>query len=135
MARFSRAFAIALSRGVSVMAAIESVVPILSEYRLRQSLAEAHKELAFGRSIKEVFINSNVFPPFVISLVNMGQESGRLANAFSDIADSYERDCQALIKTLTNLLEPIMVLAIGLFVGFIVAAVLMPVLNLNFIKL
>jgi type II secretory pathway component PulF len=135
VARFSRALEIALNRGVSIMAAIKSVTPILAEYHLQKNFSQAHRELAVGRSIKEVFLGAKVFPPFVISLVNMGQESGKLANAFSDIADTYERDCQELIKIITNLLEPVMVLLIGLFVGFIVAAVLMPVLNLNFIKL
>jgi type II secretory pathway component PulF len=134
VARFSRALEITLSRGVSVMAAVRSVIPVLNEYCLWHDLEQAPKELAFGRSLTEVFVNANIFPPFVISLVNMGQESGNLASAFSDIADSYEQDCQELIKTLTNLIEPVMVLAVGLFVGFIVASALLPILNLNFIQ-
>jgi type II secretory pathway component PulF len=132
--RFSRALEIALTRGVPVVSAIKSVTPILTEYRLRYNLQQAHKELSFGRSVKDIFLKAKVFSPFMISLINVGEESGKLANAFADIADVYEGDCQDLIKTLTNLLEPLMVLIVGLFVGFVVAAVLMPVLNLDFIK-
>lgn len=134
-ARFSRALAIALGRGVPVIPAVESAIPVLTEHSIRRNLEKGCRELAHGRSLKDIFSQSNIFPPFVISLVNTGEESGRLADSFADIADAYEQDCQELVKTLTNLLEPAMILAVGLFVGFIVAAVLVPVLNLDFIRL
>lgn len=133
IARFSRALGIALSKGVPVIAAVESVTPVLSQYRLRKSLEIGRKQLTFGKSIKDVFLEAKVFSPFVLRLVSTGQESGKLAKAFFDIAETYESDCQEMLRTFTNLLEPAMVLLVGLFVGFIVAAVLVPVLDLSFV--
>jgi type II secretory pathway component PulF len=63
--------------------------------------------------------------------VKVGEESGALDGALSNIADTYESDCEEIIKIMTNLLEPVLVLIIGMIVAFIVFAVLLPILNLN----
>ena len=65
------------------------------------------------------------------NLIIVGEESGRLEGALSEVASSYERDTDERIKTMANLLEPLMILGMGLVVGFIVVAMLLPIFEIN----
>ena len=67
------------------------------------------------------------------NLIIVGEESGRLTDALSEIASTYERDTEETIKIMTNLLEPVMILIMGLIVGFIVIAMLLPIFEINMI--
>ena len=82
--------------------------------------------IAFG-----ILEKSKLFPGFMTSLIAVGEESGRLDEALSEIASSYERDTDETLKVLTSLLEPLIILLMGLVVGFLVIAMLLPVFQMN----
>ncbi|MFC1593845.1 type II secretion system F family protein [Candidatus Omnitrophota bacterium] len=133
--RFARALEMALHSGIPIIRAIDISIPILSEYIIKESLTASLQELESGGSFSRALKNAQLFPPFILNLVSVGEESGRLYEALSDIADSYKADCEEAVRVLTTLLEPAMVLVIGLIVGFIVSAVLLPIFQLNFMRL
>ncbi|MDD4957068.1 MAG: type II secretion system F family protein [Candidatus Omnitrophica bacterium] len=135
LARFTRALEVSLQNGIPIINAIEVSLPILNEEAIREKLTEHVKGLEVGEALSSTFAKSGVFPIFAVSLVNIGEESGNLVESLSDIAASFESDCTDAVDIMVNLLEPLMVLFIGLIVGFIVSAVLLPIFQLNVIQL
>jgi len=131
IAQFARAVSMALKSGISIIQAVNISLPILREHAIIEDIGKSLKELEAGGSLGETLRGSKTFPPFVYNLIIVGERSGDIEAALSNIAESYEGDCEEAVKTLTNLLEPVMVLLIGVVVGFIVMAVLLPILNLN----
>ena len=131
LARFSRTLELLIKNGISILKAIDTAIPVLENELLKNNLRQSYKELeqggSFGRSLKKV----KAFPLFMSNLIIIGEESGRLADSLSEVANSYERDTDESIKTLASLLEPLMILVMGLIVGFIVVAMLLPVFELN----
>ena len=131
LSRFSRTLELLLKSGITILKAIDIAVPVIDNEIIKQQLKVSYKELeqggSFGRSLK----NSKLFPLFMTNLIIVGEESGRLNEALSEVADTYERDADEAIKIMTNLLEPLMILVMGLIVGFIVVAMLLPVFEIN----
>ncbi|MBF0493823.1 MAG: type II secretion system F family protein [Candidatus Omnitrophica bacterium] len=130
-AQFSRAMSMALSSGISIIQSVNICVPILNEYGIINAVNSSLKQLEAGGSFGEALKNTKVFPPFVYNLIKIGEESGNLEESLTNIAETYEEDCEEALKVMTNLIEPILVLVVGLIVGFIVVAVLLPVFNIN----
>ncbi len=131
IARFSRTLELLLKSGITILRAIDVAIPVVSNEVIKEQIRNSLKELeqggSFGRSLK----NSHIFPPFVSNLLLVGEESGKLTDALSEIAASYERDTDEATKTMTNLLEPAMILVMGTIVGFIVIAMLLPIFEIN----
>jgi type IV pilus assembly protein PilC len=134
-ARFARALETSLESGIPIIKAMDISLQILNEPVIKGSLTKSLKELESGGSLGSTLKASRIFSPFVVTLVSIGEESGRLDEMLSDIASSFEADCEEYVKIITTLLEPIMVLVIGLVVGFIVSAVLLPIFQLNVMHL
>lgn len=131
IARFSRTLELLLKSGITILRAIDVAIPVVSNEIIKEQIYKSLKELeqggSFGRSLK----NSHIFPPFVSNLLLVGEESGKLTDALAEIASSYERDTDEATKTMTNLLEPAMILVMGAIVGFIVIAMLLPIFEIN----
>ncbi|HNX81808.1 MAG TPA: type II secretion system F family protein [Candidatus Omnitrophota bacterium] len=131
IARFSRTLELLLKSGITILRAIDVAIPVVSNEIMKEHIQKSLKELeqggSFGRSLK----NSHIFPPFVSNLLLVGEESGKLTDALAEIAASYERDTDEATKTMTNLLEPAMILVMGTIVGFIVIAMLLPIFEIN----
>ena len=131
LSRFSRTLELLIKNGISILRAIDVAIPVLNNEIIKKQLKESYKDLeqggSFGRSLKK----SKLFPPFMSNLIIVGEESGRLEGALSEIASSYERDTDERIKTMANLLEPLLILGMGLVVGFIVMAMLLPIFEIN----
>jgi type II secretory pathway component PulF len=131
LARFSRSLELLIRSGLSILKAINVSVPILRNEAIKRELLRGYKELeqggSFGRSLKK----SKLFPGFMTNLIIVGEESGRLDEALAEIARTYEKDIDDTIKVMTSLLEPMMILIMGLLVGFIVVAMLLPIFQIN----
>ncbi len=133
--RFARAFETAINSGIPIVTAIDITLPIVGEELIRDNLTRSLKDLEMGSMLGHSLKKTGVFPPYVYNLISIGEEAGNLPSTLGDIAASYERDCEEYIKVFTTLLEPVMVLTVGLIVAFIVSAVLMPIFQLNFMTL
>ena len=133
LARFSRTLELLIRNGIPILKAIDIAIPVLENELIKNQLRRSYKDLeqggSFGKSLKE----SKLIPLFVTNLIIVGEESGRLDEALSEVANIYERETDEAMKVMTNLLEPLMILATGLVVGFIVIAMLLPIFEINMV--
>ncbi|MDD5194409.1 MAG: type II secretion system F family protein [Candidatus Omnitrophica bacterium] len=131
LARFCLTLELLIHSGIPILRAIEIAIPVLSNEVIKEQLRSSHKALeaggSFGRSLKE----SKVFPLFMSNLLIVGEESGKLSDSLKEIGSSYERDTEEALKVFATLLEPLMILVMGLIVGFIVMAMLLPIFEIN----
>ena len=131
LARFSRTMELLIHSNVAILQAIKTAVPTLENEIIKNELTRCAKDLEEGASFGKSLERSKIFPGFMTSLLIVGEESGKLDNALAEIASSYERDTDEAIKVLTSLMEPLMILGMGLVVGFIVVAMLLPIFQMN----
>jgi type II secretory pathway component PulF len=131
LARFCRTLEILIRSGIPILKAISISVPILSNEIIKSELVRSTSDLEQGASFGKSLRKSKLFPPFMVSLIAVGEESGKLDESLAEIADTYEHECDESIKVLTSLLEPLMILGMGLIVGFIVVAMLLPIFSMN----
>ena len=130
-ARLSRTLALLLDNGVSIFPAIEVVSRVIENEFLKQDMERVRKDVAKGEALAHSMEEKGAFSPFVTDMIAVGEESGSLERALFRIADIYEREVGKEIKTLTSLLEPLMVLIVGLIVGIIVIAMLLPIFDIS----
>ncbi|MCK5178095.1 MAG: type II secretion system F family protein [Candidatus Omnitrophica bacterium] len=131
LAQFSRTLELLINSSIPILKAIKVAVPILNNLVIQDELMKSYKDLEEGSSFGKSMAQSEVFPKFMTSLIIVGEESGRLDEALGEIASTYERDTDEAIKVMTSLLEPILILVMGLIVGFIVVAMLLPIFEIN----
>jgi type II secretory pathway component PulF len=131
MERFSRTLGLLLESGIPILKALEIAVPTLEHEPLRAELALSKERVAGGASLGECLRESANIPDIVAQLIVVGEESGELPGSLRDIADTYEQEIGEATKAATTLLEPLLILIVGLVVGFIVFAMLMPVFQMD----
>ena len=131
LARFSRTLELLLRSGISILRAINVTVPVLDNEVIKAQLNASYKELEQGGSLGRSLKNSKVIPTFMSNLLIVGEESGKLDDALNEVAASYERDTDEAIQVMSSLLEPLLILFMGLIVGFIVLAMLLPIFEMN----
>lgn len=131
LARFSRTLELLIRSGIPILRGIDIAVPVLENEVIKKQLRQSYKALEQGGSFGKSLKGSGVFPLFMSNLIAVGEESGRLDDALCEVAASYERDTDEAIRITATLLEPVMILGMGLIVGFIVVAMLLPVFQIN----
>ncbi len=132
IARFSRTLGLLIKSGISVCDGLELATEVLDNDSLKIRLRQARLDIINqGSSLSASLKAIDVFPDFALNMIAVGEESGKLEWSLNDISDVYEREVEQAIKIATTLLEPILILIIGAFVGFIVVAMLLPVFNMG----
>jgi general secretion pathway protein F len=131
LARFSRTLELLIKNGIPILQAMDIATPVLENEIIKNQLSKSYKELEQGGSLGRSLRNSRLFPLFMTNLIIVGEESGKLDEALSEIASAYERDTDESMRIMASLLEPLMILAMGLIVGFIVVAMLLPIFQIN----
>ncbi len=131
LARFSRTLELLLRSGISILRAINVTIPVLDNEVIKSQLSASYKELEQGGSLGRSLKNSKVIPAFMCNLLIVGEETGKLDEALTEVAASYERDTEDAIRMMSSLIEPMMILFMGLVVGFIVVAMLLPIFEMN----
>jgi general secretion pathway protein F len=129
--RFSRTLSTLLKSGVPLLTAMDIVKNILGNTRLSEVVEQARDAIREGESIAAPLKRSGEFPPLVHHMVAVGERSGSLEEMLKNVADAYEDQVETTVGALTSLLEPIMIVAMGGVVAFIVFSVLMPILQMN----
>lgn len=135
MSRFSRTLSTLLASGVPLLTSMEIVRNIVGNLILQEVIRKASDSIREGESIATPLKRSNEFPPMVCHMIAVGERTGQLEDMLKKVADTYDSQVDARIGAITSLLEPIMIVLMGGGVAFIVAAILMPILQMNtFIK-
>ncbi|MFA5099654.1 MAG: type II secretion system F family protein [Candidatus Omnitrophota bacterium] len=132
LGRFCRTLELLLHSGLPILRALTITVPVLENEVIKQHLSRSYKDLEQGGSFSASLKTSRLIPPFMSNLISVGEESGRIDDALKEVADSYERDTDDALRVATSLLEPVMILGMGLIVGFMVMAMLLPIFEINY---
>jgi general secretion pathway protein F len=131
VARFSKTLATLLKSGVPLLTAMDIVRNIVGNTRLAAVIEEARESIKEGESIAAPLKRSGEFPPLVYHMVAIGEKSGELEEMLGNVASAYDNQVETKIAALTSLLEPIMIVVMGVAVAFIVFSILMPILQIN----
>ncbi|MFQ5561043.1 MAG: type II secretion system inner membrane protein GspF [Nitrospinota bacterium] len=131
VARFSRTLGTLMKSGVPLLKAISITGQTLTNAVLQKSIDGLHKGVKEGGGISEPLKRSNLFPPLAVHMIRVGEETGKLEDMLMKVSDTYEREIENAVKTFISLLEPLMILFMGLVVGFIVISMLMAIFSMN----
>ncbi len=129
MERFSRTMGTLLSSGVPILQAMETVAGTVGNTIMADAVLEARARIREGDRIGDPLEASRLFPPMVVHMIGVGEESGSLDFMLQKIADFYENEVEATIASLTAALEPIMIVGLGFIVGFIVISMFLPLIR------
>jgi type II secretory pathway component PulF len=135
LARFARSLEVSIRGGVEIIDSINMALTTLNEHSIRDNIKSNLIHLESGESVSSVFEKSGVFSPMVLATITVAEETGNLPEALSEVAEAYESECEESIDILVSMVEPVMILLVGLLVGFIVSAVLLPVFQVGDIQL
>jgi general secretion pathway protein F len=130
-ARFTRTFSILSASSVPVLEALRISGEVITNLPMRDAVSDAAARVREGAPIGRSLSLSKLFPPMTIHLISSGESSGQLENMLERAAISQERDLDRLLGVLTDLLGPLMIVAMGMFVMGIVFAMLMPIFEMN----
>jgi type IV pilus assembly protein PilC len=130
LARWSRTFSALITAGVPLLAALDIVGKTAGNVVVEQAMDKVVESVKSGGTIAGPLKESPVFPSMVGHMVGVGEETGALDAMLSKIADFYEDQVAAAVKSLTAIIEPIMIIVVGAIVGFIVIAMYMPMFSL-----
>lgn len=131
LSRFARILGLLLASGVSVIRALEITGEVVVNRRYRSALAASRVELAEGGSLSSSLRDPALFPPMLVHMVAVGERSGTLEEMLTKAGAAFEKEFVAAVTRFMALLEPFLVLAMGIAVGFVVVAVLLPIFQLN----
>ncbi len=128
--RFSRTFATLIGSGVPILQALTIVKETSGNEVISQSMVAVHDSIREGESIAGPLQASGIFPPLVINMVDVGEETGALDKMLLKVAEAYDQEVDAAVVALTSIIEPIMIVGMGVVVGFIVIALFLPLIKL-----
>jgi general secretion pathway protein F len=131
LARFAKTLATLLSSGVPLLTALDIVKNIVNNSILSKVIEDARDAIREGESIAAPLKRSGQFPPLVHHMIAIGEKSGQLEEMLQNVARSYDAQVEIRVSALTSLLEPIMIVGMGVGVAFIVFSILMPIMQLN----
>jgi general secretion pathway protein F len=131
VARFSRTLSTLLKSSVPLLTAMDIVKNIVENSRLSKVIEEAREAIKEGESVAAPLKRSGEFPPLVYHMIAIGEKSGQLEEMLKNVADAYDAQVETKIAALMSLLEPVMIVGMGLVVGFIVFSIMMPILEMN----
>lgn len=126
LTHFARALKLLLGGGVTALKALEIASPTVASPRLRAELKIICAKVAGGSRLSESMEGSKMLPSFFVKMIAVGEESGRLAEVLDDITKSYTQQIESDIALISSLLEPALILGLGLILGTIVLAILLP---------
>jgi type IV pilus assembly protein PilC len=130
MARWSRTLSTLIAAGVDIVNALDITAVTAGNWVVENETARLRVRVQEGATIAQPLIESEVFPPMVSQMVKIGEESGELEKMLGKVADFYEDEVDASIQSLTSIIEPLMMIAVGFMVGIIVIAMYLPMFKM-----
>ncbi|MCA9582588.1 MAG: type II secretion system F family protein [Myxococcales bacterium] len=130
VARFTRTLGTLLTSGVPILDAMEIVGKAAGNVIVERAIQGTSAKIREGRTMAEPLLETGVFPPMVVQMIGVGEQTGALDQMLNKIADFYEEEVDLAVAALTSLLEPLMMVVIGGMVGFILIAMYMPIFDL-----
>ena len=130
VSRFTRTLGTLISSGVSILDGLEITAKTAGNRVVQDAIMESRSSIAGGDTIAQPLKKSGVFPPMVISMISVGEQTGGLDEMLSKIADFYDEEVDAAVSNLLSLLEPIMIVFLGIVVGGMVVSMYLPIFDM-----
>ena len=129
IARFTRNLATMIGAGVPILRALDIVGETSGNWVIKDAVMAVRESVRQGRGIAEPLAQHTVFPPMVQSMIAVGEDAGSLETMLNKIADFYDDEVQTATEQLTSLIEPIMIVVLGVIIGFMIVALYMPMFS------
>ena len=130
VSRFTRTLGTLVSSGVSILEGLEITARTAGNRVVHDAVMNSRASIAGGATISDPLKESGVFPPMVVQMINVGEQTGGLDEMLSKIADFYDDEVDAAVSALTSVLEPIMIVVMGVVIGGMVVAMYLPMFDL-----
>lgn len=130
VARFARTFGTLINSGVPVLRSLEIVGDTMGNAVLAKAIDDARNSIREGNKLSHPLIASNLFPTMVTTMIDIGEESGRLSDMLVKVGDFYDSEVEATVKGLTSMIEPLLIIFLGGVVGFIAISIMTPIFKL-----
>ena len=128
ISRFTRTLGTLVSSGVPILQALTIVKETAGNIIISNAIAKVHESVKEGETITAPLESSGVFPPMVVSMVDVGEQTGAMPEMLLKIADNYDEEVDNAVSAMTSLLEPIMIVFLAVIVGSIVIAMFLPLI-------
>jgi type IV pilus assembly protein PilC len=131
VARFTRTLSALMTSGVPILDGLQIVAKTSGNKLIEDTVLDARESISSGENIAEPLARSKVFPPMVTRMISAGESTGALDQMLNKIADFYEDEVDTAVAGLTSMLEPIMIVCLAVVVGYIVYAIIQPILEIG----
>ncbi len=129
--RFARILGTMLQSGLTMMRSLNVVSTVVQNSHIEELLEDVKASVRRGQGLASPLKKTGLFPPMLIHMTDLGERSGELENMLVKVADIYDEDVQITIDAIVSLIEPIIIVVMGIFVGLLVLSILLPILNLS----
>ena len=133
IARFTRTLSTLLENGVPILGALQIVLETVGNTVIKEDIEKAASAVKEGSGLAQGLSGASSVPPAVINMIAIGEEGGHVEKSLMKVAQSYERESDEAIKVMMSLIEPLLILTLGVVVGFIVISMLLPIFEMNFL--
>ncbi|MDE2312480.1 MAG: type II secretion system F family protein, partial [Patescibacteria group bacterium] len=130
LARFARNFSTLIRGGIPIIKALEIVADIINNVVYRDILLKTVSQIQAGKTVSDGLSGHSEFPNVVVQMVRVGEQTAQLDDILGKLATFYEKEVDTNVATLTTLLEPLIMIVLGLGVGVLVAGILLPIYNM-----
>lgn len=130
-ARFARTLGTMLQSGLTMLPALDVVSKVLENAHVQTQMEDVKAGVRRGRDLAIPLKETGLFPPMMIHMIELGQRSGEIEDMLVKVADTYDEDVRLTIDALVGLMEPIIIIVMGLFVGVLVLSILLPIINMS----
>jgi type IV pilus assembly protein PilC len=131
LSRFSRTYATLIRSGVPILRTLEIVATASNKVQIEDACQEIAKHVSQGGQVSEILASNEFFPPMMKHMVKAGEATGNVDGMMNKIADFYDVECDATVSALTSLIEPLLIVILGIIVGGIVMAMFLPIFQLG----
>ncbi|HEY6878133.1 MAG TPA: type II secretion system F family protein [Polyangiales bacterium] len=130
VARFTRTLGTLLSSGVPILDALDVVAKSAGNVIVERAIMYSAEKIREGRNMAEPLTETGVFPPMVVQMIAVGEQTGALDQMLNKIADFYEEEVDVAVAAMTSMIEPLMMVLVGGMVGFLLIAMYLPIFDI-----
>ncbi|HUB86767.1 MAG TPA: type II secretion system F family protein [Verrucomicrobiae bacterium] len=128
--QFARTLGTLLQNGVPVLTALKITEQVLPNRLIKEAVAKTHSAVTDGKTLAQPMAHSKIFPQLMIDLVRIGEETGDVPSALNNLADTFENELQIALRLLTQLIEPALIVVMGVVVAFLLLCIFLPLFKL-----
>ena len=131
VANFATSLSLLLKSGITLISALQTATPVIANPVYIRRLEQVRQAIKEGVPFSQALSRQDIFPEFFVQMIRVGEAAGRLDSILADIAEAYQQEIESDLKIVSSLIEPGIILLIGLVVGGMIIAVLLPIFNLS----